>query len=72
MIKQKSNDIANTASGAGMNGVIPLGAYSASKFAIVGYTEVLRAELLYSAVRFVFLMSGKSGQLRYNISKSSS
>jgi len=45
MIEQKSGHIVNTASGAGLNGVIPLGAYSASKFAIVGYTEVLRAEL---------------------------
>jgi len=45
MIKQKSGHIVNTASGAGLNGVIPLGAYSASKFAIVGYSEVLRAEL---------------------------
>jgi NAD(P)-dependent dehydrogenase (short-subunit alcohol dehydrogenase family) len=45
MIRQKSGHIVNTASGAGLNAVIPLGAYSASKFAIVGYTEVLRAEL---------------------------
>ncbi|MBU0991179.1 MAG: SDR family NAD(P)-dependent oxidoreductase [Proteobacteria bacterium] len=45
MIKQKSGHIVNTASGAGLIPIVPLGAYTASKFAVVGYSEVLRAEL---------------------------
>ena len=45
MIKQRSGHIVNMASAAGLTPVITLGAYTASKYAVVGYSEVLRAEL---------------------------
>ena len=45
MIKQKAGHIVNISSSAGLNGIVGLGAYSASKHGIAGYSEVLRAEL---------------------------
>ena len=45
MKRQGSGHIVNVSSSAGLNGIAPLGAYSASKHAVAGYSEVLRAEL---------------------------
>jgi len=45
MKKQNKGHIVNISSAAGLNGVVALGAYTASKHAVSGYTEVLRAEL---------------------------
>ena len=45
MIKQRSGHIVNMASAAGLTPIVPLGAFTASKYAVVGYSEVLRAEL---------------------------
>jgi NAD(P)-dependent dehydrogenase (short-subunit alcohol dehydrogenase family) len=45
MIKQRSGHIVNISSSAGLNGIVGLGAYTASKHGIAGYSEVLRAEL---------------------------
>ncbi|HEY6394770.1 MAG TPA: SDR family oxidoreductase [Candidatus Binataceae bacterium] len=43
---------------AGRRGVSPLGAYSATKFALVGLTEALRVELFGSGVRASLVMPG--------------
>jgi len=43
--QQKEGHIVNICSSAGLNGSVALGAYSASKHAVAGYSEVLRAEL---------------------------
>jgi NAD(P)-dependent dehydrogenase (short-subunit alcohol dehydrogenase family) len=45
MIRQKSGHIVNTSSAAGYCGLAGLGAYSATKHAVVGFSEVLRAEV---------------------------
>jgi NAD(P)-dependent dehydrogenase (short-subunit alcohol dehydrogenase family) len=45
MQKRKSGHIVNVSSSAGLNGLVGLGAYTASKHGIAGYSEVLRAEL---------------------------
>ncbi|MFZ5562507.1 MAG: SDR family NAD(P)-dependent oxidoreductase [Thermodesulfobacteriota bacterium] len=45
MIKQRSGHIVVTASAASYFGLPGLGAYTASKFAVAGYLELLRAEL---------------------------
>ncbi len=45
MIERKSGHIVNVSSGAGLMGLPAAGAYTASKFALVGLTEVLRTEL---------------------------
>lgn len=45
MQKRKSGHIVNVSSSAGLNGIVGLGAYTASKHGIAGYSEVLRAEL---------------------------
>jgi meso-butanediol dehydrogenase/(S,S)-butanediol dehydrogenase/diacetyl reductase len=44
MIEQKSGKIINTASTAGLRGSASYGAYGASKFAVVGMTQILAAE----------------------------
>lgn len=43
--QQGGGHIVNICSSAGLNGTVALGAYSASKHAVAGYSEVLRAEL---------------------------
>lgn len=43
--KQGCGHIVNMSSSAGLNGIAALSAYSASKHAVAGYTEVLRAEM---------------------------
>ena len=52
--------IVNTASGAGLiaTGVLPTGAYATSKFAVVGYSEALRAELEPSGIGVSVLCPG--------------
>jgi NAD(P)-dependent dehydrogenase (short-subunit alcohol dehydrogenase family) len=45
MMKRRFGHIVNVSSSAGLNGMAGLSAYSASKYAVAGYTEVLRAEL---------------------------
>ncbi len=45
MIKQRSGHIVNTSSMAGYCGIGALGAYSATKHAIIGFSDVLRAEV---------------------------
>ena len=46
MIARREGWIANLSSAAGLKGVFGYAAYSASKFAVVGYSEALRAELV--------------------------
>jgi 3-dehydrosphinganine reductase len=45
MIARRNGWIANLSSAAGLKGVFGYAAYSASKFAVVGYSEALRSEL---------------------------
>ncbi|MEW6076691.1 MAG: SDR family NAD(P)-dependent oxidoreductase [Thermodesulfobacteriota bacterium] len=45
MIRQRSGHIVNTSSAAGYWGLAGLGAYTATKHAIIGYSDVLRAEI---------------------------
>ncbi len=46
MIVRREGWIANLSSAAGLKGVFGYAAYSASKFAVVGYSEALRSELV--------------------------
>ena len=46
MIARRDGWIANLSSAAGLKGVFGYAAYSASKFAVVGYSEALRSELV--------------------------
>ncbi len=50
--------IVNVASLAGRRGVSPLGGYCASKFALVGLTEALRAELHGTGIHVALVMPG--------------
>ena len=45
MIEKRFGHIINTASAAGLSGLPMLGAYTATKYAVVGFSEVLRAEV---------------------------
>jgi len=58
MRKQKSGNVVNISSLAGRRGVSPLGAYCATKFALVGITEALRVELFNTGVRVSLVMPG--------------
>ncbi len=51
MLEADSGVIINVSSGAGMKGKKRWGAYAASKFALEGFTQVLRDELLDSHIR---------------------
>src|SRR5579863_4531711 len=53
-----SGSIVNIASLAGRRGMPPLGAYCATKFAVVGLTEALRVELFGSGIRLSLVMPG--------------
>jgi NAD(P)-dependent dehydrogenase (short-subunit alcohol dehydrogenase family) len=53
-----SGHIINIASLAGRRGMPPLGAYCATKFAVVGLTEALRVELFGSGVKVALVMPG--------------
>jgi len=58
MRKAKGGNIVNISSLAGRRGVSPLGAYSATKFALVGLTEALRVELFNSGIKVSLVMPG--------------
>ena len=53
-----AGSIVNIASLAGRRGMPPLGAYCATKFAVVGLTEALRVELYGSGIRVSLVMPG--------------
>ena len=58
MRKAKNGNIVNISSLAGRRGVSPLGAYSATKFALVGLTEALRVELFNTGIKVSLVMPG--------------
>lgn len=58
MRRANAGNIVNVASLAGRRGVSPLGAYSATKFALVGLTEALRVELFGSGIHVSLVMPG--------------
>jgi NAD(P)-dependent dehydrogenase (short-subunit alcohol dehydrogenase family) len=53
-----AGSIVNIASLAGRRGMPPVGAYCATKFAVVGLTEALRVELYGSGIRLSLVMPG--------------
>jgi len=53
-----AGSIVNIASLAGRRGMPPLGAYCATKFAVVGLTEALRVELFGTGIRLSLVMPG--------------
>jgi NAD(P)-dependent dehydrogenase (short-subunit alcohol dehydrogenase family) len=53
-----TGSIVNIASLAGRRGMAPLGAYCATKFAVVGLTEALRVELYGTGIRLSLVMPG--------------
>ncbi len=53
-----SGQIVNIASLAGRRAFSPIGAYSATKFAVVGFTEALRVELVGSGITASLVMPG--------------
>lgn len=53
-----SGQIVNIASLAGRRGFSPIGGYSATKFAVVGFTEALRTELVGSGITASLVMPG--------------
>jgi len=58
MQKAGRGNIVNVASLAGRRGVSPLGAYCATKFAVVGFTEALRVELFGTGISASLVMPG--------------
>lgn len=58
MRQQKAGHIINVASTAGRRGSPYVGAYCASKFAVIGLTESLRVELLESGIRVSLICPG--------------
>ncbi len=58
MKKQKSGHIINISSGAGKQGYANIAAYSASKFAIIGFSESLAAELMEWGIKVTTLVPG--------------
>ncbi len=59
MKKQKSGHIINISSGAGKQGYANIAAYSASKFAIIGFSESLAAELMEWGIKVTTLVPGR-------------
>lgn len=59
MLSQGGGVIVNIASGAGLTGFADLAAYSASKFAVVGFTESLDSEVGGAGVRVYALCPGR-------------
>ncbi len=55
---QGGGHIVNLASLAGRRGISPLGAYSATKFALVGLTEALRTELIGEPIKVSLVLPG--------------
>jgi len=58
MREQGRGHIVNVASLAGRRGLSPLGAYCATKFALVGLTEALRMELVGEGIHISLVMPG--------------
>lgn len=59
MLERGAGVIVNVASGAGLSGIPELVTYSASKFAVVGFTETLQAELGERGLRVHAVCPGK-------------
>lgn len=59
MLAQQSGVIVNVASGAGLHGFGGLAVYCASKFAVVGFTESLAAEVLSAGIRVFAVCPGR-------------
>ena len=58
MKRQSSGQIINVASGAGRNGIAGMGAYCASKFGVVGFTETLGLEVRNNNIRVSVILPG--------------
>lgn len=58
MKRQSSGQIINVSSGAGRNGIAEMGAYCASKFGVVGFTESLALELRNNNIRVSVILPG--------------
>ncbi len=58
MRQAKGGNIVNISSLAGRRGMSPLGAYSATKFALVGLSEALRVELFNTGIKVSLVMPG--------------
>jgi len=58
MIERRSGSIVNVASIAGLMGYAGMGGYCATKFAIVGFTEALRDEVIGRGVRVSLVCPG--------------
>lgn len=58
MLARGSGNIVNVASIAGLMGFFRMGAYCASKFAIIGFTEALRDEVLGRGVKVSMVCPG--------------
>jgi len=66
MVSRKSGHVVNVSSTAGKIGVPDLGAYCATKFAIVGITDSIRQELQKNGVKFIIVCPGfiKTGMVK--------
>jgi 3-oxoacyl-[acyl-carrier protein] reductase len=58
MKRQSSGQIINVSSGAGRNGIAGMGAYCASKFGVIGFTETLGLEVRNNNVRVSVILPG--------------
>jgi short-subunit dehydrogenase len=58
MLRREAGTIVNVASIAGMMGYAGMGGYGASKFAIVGFSEALRDEVMGRGVRVALVYPG--------------
>ncbi|HYH05764.1 MAG TPA: SDR family NAD(P)-dependent oxidoreductase [Thermoanaerobaculia bacterium] len=58
MLARRSGTIVNVASIAGIMGFARMGGYSATKFAVIGFTEALRDEVIASGVRVALVCPG--------------
>jgi 3-oxoacyl-[acyl-carrier protein] reductase len=58
MLRQRSGIVINLASGAGKTGYAGLSVYSATKFAVVGFTQALAAELMDDGIRVYAVCPG--------------
>ncbi|MFB9053687.1 3-ketoacyl-ACP reductase [Formosa undariae] len=70
MINNKSGDIVNISSTAGLTGNVSTSAYTASKFAVLGLTESLMQEVRKYNIRVTALTPGNSetGSMELNLS----
>ncbi|HYM60399.1 MAG TPA: SDR family oxidoreductase [Thermoanaerobaculia bacterium] len=58
MLERKSGTIVNVASIAGIMGYAGMGGYGASKFAIIGFSEALRSEVMGRGIRVALVCPG--------------